>query len=108
MLGIVAEAAVPRSAVLAGAKSAAVIIQGVWLIAISRIMWTGDTYDWYINTNMLVSASASHNLLTSVSTFQFLQFMNIHQFIIKSSASIDELADVRAPLKDASLSAPPY
>ena len=45
MLGIVAEAAVPRSAVLAGAKSAAVLIQGVWLIAISRIMWTGDGFD---------------------------------------------------------------
>ena len=43
MLGILGEAALPRSAVLAGAKSAAVLIQGVWLIMIANIMWTGAT-----------------------------------------------------------------
>ena len=31
----------PRSAVLAGAKSAAMLVQGAWLIGIANIMWTG-------------------------------------------------------------------
>ena len=42
MLAVGAEAVVPRSVVLGGAKSAAVLIQGVWLIMIANIMWTGQ------------------------------------------------------------------
>ena len=40
-IAILAEAAVPRSTVLAGAKSAAVLVQGAWLVQIAGIMWTG-------------------------------------------------------------------
>jgi hypothetical protein len=41
MIAVLVEAAVPRSAVPAGAKSAAMLVQGAWLVEIANIMWTG-------------------------------------------------------------------